>query len=239
MYKTVLFDLDGTLLNTIDDLADSANRVCAAHGWPQYETAQYRYFVGNGIPKLVERFSPASCRSPEQLAATLAEFDKVYGAHMHDKTAPYPGMPALLARLKAAGVRMAVFSNKADEFARAVVARYFDADLFEVVRGALPDVPTKPASEGTRALMAHLGVEADGSVLYVGDSNVDVETAHNAGLPCCGVLWGFRTREELTEAGAEYLAEDTQGLEKVVWGDVNDQGTRNAWNAGRLPGDGI
>ena len=203
MYKTVLFDLDGTLLNTIDDLADSANRVCAAHGWPQYETAQYRYFVGNGIPKLVERFSPASCRSPEQLAATLAEFDKVYGAHMHDKTAPYPGMPALLARLKAAGVRMAVFSNKADEFARAVVARYFDADLFEVVRGALPDVPTKPAPEGTRALMAHLGVEADGSVLYVGDSNVDVETAHNAGLPCCGVLWGFRTREELTEAGAE------------------------------------
>ena len=74
MYKTVLFDLDGTLLNTIDDLADSANRVCAAHGWPQYETAQYRYFVGNGIPKLVERFSPASCRSPEQLAATLAFF---------------------------------------------------------------------------------------------------------------------------------------------------------------------
>ena len=201
MYKTVLFDLDGTLLNTIDDLADSANRVCAAHGWPQYETAQYRYFVGNGIPKLVERFSPASCRSPEQLAATLAEFDKVYGAHMHDKTAPYPGMPALLARLKAAGVRMAVFSNKADEFAR-----------------ALPDVPTKPAPEGTRALMAHLGVEADGSVLYVGDSNVDVETAHNAGLPCCGVLWGFRTREELTEAGAEYLAEDVQGLEKVVLG---------------------
>ena len=126
--------------------------------------------------------------------------------------------PALLARLKAAGVRMAVFSNKADEFARAVVARYFDADLFEVVRGALPDVPTKPAPEGTRALMAHLGVEADGSVLYVGDSNVDVETAHNAGLPCCGVLWGFRTREELTEAGAEYLAEDTQGLEKVVLG---------------------
>ena len=173
---------------------------------------------GIGIPKLVERFSPASCRSPEQLAATLAEFDKVYGAHMHDKTAPYPGMPALLARLKAAGVRMAVFSNKADEFARAVVARYFDADLFEVVRGALPDVPTKPAPEGTRALMAHLGVEADGSVLYVGDSNVDVETAHNAGLPCCGVLWGFRTREELTEAGAEYLAEDTQGLEKVVLG---------------------
>ena len=88
MYKTVLFDLDGTLLNTIDDLADSANRVCAAHDWPQHTAAEYCYFVGNGIPKLVERFSPADCRSPAQLAATLAEFDKVYGAHMHDKTAP-------------------------------------------------------------------------------------------------------------------------------------------------------
>ncbi len=86
---------------------------------------------------------------------------------------------------------MAVFSNKADEFARAVVARYFDADLFEIVRGALPDVPTKPAPEGTRALMASLGVTPDGSVLYVGDSNVDADTAHNAGLPCCGVLWGL------------------------------------------------
>lgn len=218
MYKTVLFDLDGTLLNTIDDLADSANRVCAAHGWPQHDTAQYRYFVGNGIPKLVERFSPADCRSPAQLAATLAEFDQVYGAHMHDKTAPYPGIPELLARLKAAGVRMAVFSNKADEFARAVVARYFDADLFEIVRGALPDVPTKPAPEGTRALMASLGAAPDGSVLYVGDSNVDADTAHNAGLPCCGVLWGFRTREELTAAGAEYLAEDAAALEKVILG---------------------
>ena len=199
MYKTVLFDLDGTLLNTIDDLADSANRVCAAHGWPQHDTAQYRYFVGNGIP-------------------TLAEFDRVYGVHMHDKTAPYPGIPELLARLKAAGVKMAVFSNKADEFARAVVARYFDADLFEIVRGALPNVPTKPAPEGTRALMASLGVTPDGSVLYVGDSNVDADTAHNAGLPCCGVLWGFRTREELTAAGAEYLAEDAAALEKVILG---------------------
>ena len=174
--------------------------------------------MGNGIPKLVERFSPADCRSPAQLAATLAEFDQVYGVHMHDKTAPYPGIPELLVRLKAAGVKMAVFSNKADEFARAVVARYFDADLFEVVRGALPDVPTKPAPEGTRALMASLGVTPDGSVLYVGDSNVDADTAHNAGLPCCGVLWGFRTREELTAAGAEYLAEDAAALEKVILG---------------------
>ena len=91
-------------------------------------------------------------------------------------------------------------------------------DVLRMMRGAMPDVPTKPAPEGTRALMAALGVKPDGGVLYVGDSNVDVETAHNAGLPCCGVLWGFRTREELTEAGAEYLAEDAAALEKVILG---------------------
>lgn len=217
MFKTVLFDLDGTLLNTIDDLADSANRVCKAHGWPEHDTAQYKYLVGNGIPKLVERFSPEDQRDPETLQKTLAEFDTVYGAHMHDKTAPHPGMPELLAKLKKNGVKMAVFSNKADEFARAVVARYFDSSLFEIVRGALPDVPTKPAPQGTCALMKKLGVTAEsGEVLYVGDSNVDVATAHNAGLPCCGVLWGFRTQEELQQAGAEYLAATMQDLEKVI-----------------------
>lgn len=219
MYKTVLFDLDGTLLNTIDDLADSANRVCAAHGWPQFTPAQYCYFVGNGIPKLVERFSPEAARTPAQLAATLREFDAQYGAHMFDKTAPYPGIPQLLARLHARGVRMAVYSNKADEFAGEVVARYFDPALFALVRGARPGVPTKPAPEGTRALLAALGTDpAAGDVLYVGDSNVDVATAHNVGLPCCGVLWGFRTKQELQDAGAEYLAADAAALERVILG---------------------
>ena len=219
MYTTVLFDLDGTLLNTIDDLADSANRVCAAHGWPQFTPAQYCYFVGNGIPKLVERFSPETARTPALLAATLREFDAQYGAHMFDKTAPYPGMPQLLVRLHARGVRMAVYSNKADQFAGEVVARYFDPALFALVRGARPGVPTKPAPEGTRALLAALGADpAAGDVLYVGDSNVDVATAHNAGLPCCGVLWGFRTKQELQDAGAEYLAADAAALERVILG---------------------
>ena len=218
MYRTVIFDLDGTLLDTISDLAAAANYVCRENDWPEYTVAEVESMVGNGIPKLVERFSPENARSPLMLANTLHQFNRYYGAHNMESTNPYPGIPELLRELHDRGLQMAVCSNKADEFARAVVARYFDADLFEVVRGALPDVPTKPAPEGTRALMAHLGVEADGSVLYVGDSNVDVETAHNAGLPCCGVLWGFRTREELTEAAAEYLAEDVQGLEKVVLG---------------------
>ena len=215
MYKTVVFDLDGTLLNTIDDLADAGNRVCAARGWPQHTVEEYKYFVGNGIPKLVERFSPPQARTPDQLADTLAAFQADYGAHLRDKTAPYPGMPALLARLKAAGVQLAVFSNKADPLARQVVADYFDAALFDAVRGALPGVPTKPAPQGTLALMQAIGADP-AATLYVGDSNVDVDTAHNAGLPCCGVLWGFRTRQELTDAGAEHLAANAEELWNVI-----------------------
>ena len=215
MYKTVVFDLDGTLLNTIDDLADAGNRVCAARGWPQHTAEEYKYFVGNSIPKLVERFSPPEARTPDLLADTLAAFQADYGAHLRDKTAPYPGMPALLARLKAAGVQLAVFSNKADPLARQVVADYFDASLFDAVRGALPGVPTKPAPQGTLALMQAIGADP-AATLYVGDSNVDVDTAHNAGLPCCGVLWGFRTRQELTDAGAEHLAADAEELWNVI-----------------------
>ena len=215
MYKTVVFDLDGTLLNTIDDLADAGNRVCAARGWPQHTVEEYKYFVGNGIPKLVERFSPPQARTPAVLADTLAAFQADYGAHLRDKTAPYPGMPALLARLKAAGVQLAVFSNKADPLARQVVADYFDAALFDAVRGALPGVPTKPAPQGTLALMQAIGADP-AATLYVGDSNVDVDTAHNAGLPCCGVLWGFRTRQELTDAGAEHLAANAEELWNVI-----------------------
>ena len=215
MYKTVVFDLDGTLLNTIDDLADAGNRVCAARGWPQHTVEEYKYFVGNGIPKLVERFSPPEARTPAILADTLAAFQADYGAHLRDKTAPYPGIPALLARLKAAGVQLAVFSNKADPLARQVVADYFDAALFDAVRGALPGVPTKPAPQGTLALMQAIGADP-AATLYVGDSNVDVDTAHNAGLPCCGVLWGFRTRQELTDAGAEHLAANAEELWNVI-----------------------
>ena len=116
MIKTILFDLDGTLLNTIDDLADAANWVCAQNGWPTFSVETYKHFVGNGIPKLVERFSPESARTPEQLAATLAAFSARYDAHKEDKTAPYPGMAELLDALQAEGIQTAVFSNKADEF---------------------------------------------------------------------------------------------------------------------------
>ena len=205
MIKTVLFDLDGTLLNTIDDLADAGNWVCAQNGWPTFTVAQFKMMVGNGIPKLVERFSPAEARTPERLAATLAEFSARYDAHKEDKTAPYPGIPELLAALKAEGIQTAVFSNKADAFCGKIIEHYFGPGSFSLVRGSRPGVPTKPDPAGVYSLMADLGAAPE-STLFVGDSDVDILTGHNAGLPALGVLWGFRGEAELTAAGADALA---------------------------------
>ena len=142
MIKTVLFDLYGTLLNTIDDLADAGNWVCAQHGWPTFTVEQFKHMVGNGIPKLVERFSPENARTPEQLTATLAEFTARYDAHKEDKTAPYPGIPELLDELRAQGVQCAVFSNKADPLCGKIIAHYFGTGRFAAVRGSRPGVPS-------------------------------------------------------------------------------------------------
>ena len=170
-----------------------------------FEQPVLAYAPSPGIPKLIERFSPAAARTPDQLAATLAEFTARYDAHKEDKTAPYPGIPELLAALKAEGIRTAVFSNKADPLCGKIIAHYFGADSFSIVRGNRPGVPTKPDPTGVYALMQDLGAEAS-STLFVGDSDVDILTGHNAGLPAVGVLWGFRGEAELTEAGADALA---------------------------------
>ena len=203
--KTVLFDLDGTLLNTIDDLADAGNWVCTQNGWPTFTVEQFKHMVGNGIPKLVERFSPEDARSQERLAATLAQFSARYDAHKEDKTAPYAGIPELLDTLRANGIQCAVFSNKADAFCGKIIEHYFGPDSFSLVRGSRPGVPTKPDPAGVYSLMADLGADPQ-STLFVGDSDVDILTGHNAGLPALGVLWGFRGEAELTAAGADALA---------------------------------
>ena len=215
IFRTVIFDLDGTLLDTLQDLAAAGEHVCAANGWPPHPVEAYRHFVGNGIPKLVERFSPPWAQDPASLADARAAFGEYYAAHMLDQTAPYPGIPALLARLHAAGVRMAVLSNKDDAFARRVVGHYFDLSLFAAVRGALPGTPPKPDPAGPRALLAALGA-SPAETLFIGDSDVDVLTAHNAGAPCCGVLWGFRGQAELTAAGADHLAAGPDELARVI-----------------------
>lgn len=214
MYKNVIFDLDGTLLNTIDDLADAGNWVCRRHGWPTHTVEDFKYFVGNGMARLAERFSPADQHTPEGIQAILEEFMPYYNAHKEDKTAPYPGVAGLLGRLKEAGITMAVLSNKAHSLAPAIIEGYFPG-VFDFVQGALDGLPTKPDPTLLHRLMGEMGATAD-DTLFVGDSSVDIRTAKNGGLISCGVLWGFRTRAELEKEGADFIVDTAPALGELI-----------------------
>ena len=216
MYHTVIFDLDGTLLNTLEDLADAGNWVCRRNGWPEHTLEEYRTMVGHGLSDLVRKFSPEGCRSPLLMMNTLAQFSEYYGQHNMDKTRPYAGMTELTAELGRRGVNMAVYSNKADDFSRQIVEHYFPG-VFTLVRGKVRGVPVKPDPTGVRQVLTELGTDPAGT-LFVGDSSVDIGTAHNAGLAACGVTWGFRSRESLTDAGADFLADTPEQLSAVILG---------------------
>lgn len=218
MYQNVIFDLDGTLLNTIDDLADASNYVCRLHGWPTHTVEEYKRFVGNGMAKLAERFAPEDWRTPEKVEQLLGEFMPYYDQHKQDKTAPYAGMPQALERLKAAGVRMAVLTNKADQMAAPVVNGYYP-DVFPMVQGAVKGFPTKPDPTLLHRLMSRMGA-TPADTLFVGDSNVDIRTAKNGGLTSCGVLWGFRGRTELEQEGADFIVETPEELADLILGHV-------------------
>ena len=218
MVRTVIFDLDGTLLNTIQDLANAGNWTCRKNGWPEYTLPAFQAMVGHGIANLVKQFSPEDCREPEQLARTIADYTAYYGAHCVDETAPYKGIPELLRELKERGLQLAVYSNKADEFTRRIIGHWFP-DTFALVRGKLEGVPVKPEAAGIRMVLELL--EADpASTLFVGDSNVDIQTGHNGSLKACGVTWGFRSRESLEAAGADFLADTVEELKQVILGDA-------------------
>ena len=213
-FKVALFDLDGTVLNTLDDLADSANAVLAANKMPQHTKDEIRMFVGNGIRKLIERAVPVGT-DEDTILKVLNDFKAYYGAHSAEKTAPYAGILEMLRALRAHGVRTAVVSNKAD-FAVQTLAKQYFGDLFDVALGEdTGKRPAKPAPDMVHHVLDTLGATADGAV-YIGDSDVDVLTAKNAGLPCIAVTWGFRDRDCLAHAGATVFADTAKELQDLI-----------------------
>lgn len=201
-YKTYIFDLDGTLLDTLGDLAASVNYALRTHGLPEHSIDEVRQFVGNGVRKLMERAVPGGADNP-LFEEAFATFRQYYMAHSLDTTRPYEGIPETLAALKACGCRLAVVSNKMMAATQALCSHFFP-DTIEVAIGEheAEGIRKKPAPDTVIAALKTLGVGKEDAV-YVGDSDVDIQTAHNSGLPCISVLWGFRDRDFLKQHGAE------------------------------------
>lgn len=201
-YKTYIFDLDGTLLSTLADLAASTNYALRTHHMPERSIDEVRRFVGNGVKKLMERAIPDGLKNP-LFEETFATFRQHYMQHNLDTTQPYPGIMQLLEQLKAEGKNIAVVSNKFYAATREL-CRHFFGDLVPVAIGEREDIRKKPAPDTVIEALRELGVDKEGAV-YIGDSDVDIMTAKNSGMPCVSVLWGFRDKEFLLEHGATTL----------------------------------
>ena len=201
-YKTYIFDLDGTLLSTLADLAASTNYGLRTHHMPERSLDEVRRFVGNGVKKLMERAIPDGLNNP-LFEETFATFRQHYMQHNLDTTQPYPGIMQLLEQLKAEGKNIAVVSNKFYAATREL-CRHFFGDLVPVAIGEREDIRKKPAPDTVIEALRELGVDKEGAV-YIGDSDVDIMTAKNSGMPCVSVLWGFRDKEFLLEHGATTL----------------------------------
>lgn len=199
MVKAIIFDLDGTLLNTLKDLKESTNFALRKFGYPERTLEEIRCFVGNGVRKLIERSVPEGCENIEEC---LDIFKKKYVENMYNHTTPYVGIEDVLKNLHLLGVKTAVLSNKFDLAVKELCKKYF-GDLIDIAIGQFDDVPPKPAPNGVVKALKKLGEK---TALYVGDSEVDVQTAKNANLPCIGVSWGFRDKENLK--GAEFIIDN-------------------------------
>ena len=202
----VIFDLDGTLLDTIGDLAVACNAALALRGLPQHSYEEYCHFVGNGIMRLVERALPEELRTPYTVAAVRADFVKYYTEHIDAYTKPYDGIPELVAGLVRRGVRIAVASNKFQAGTEKLVRLFFPDVPFAAVFGQREGVPLKPDPAVVEEILSLTGAAKE-RVLYVGDSGVDMQTAAAAGVRSVGVTWGFRKRGELVESGAVHIVD--------------------------------
>ena len=215
-YKAAIFDLDGTLIDSLADLADSANAMLASYGFPTHDIDAYRYFVGNGSRKLMERCLPkAKANDAAFVDEALTRYTAIYAEHTQDKTCLYDGIMDMLEKLKALNIPLGICTNKHQSAADAIVAAMFPAGLFNSVMGDQAGLPRKPDPKKVLLMAKDYGVEPQ-EVAYFGDTSVDMETAVNAGFLPIGVLWGFRPKEELVATGAKVLLANPQELfEKV------------------------
>lgn len=200
--QAIIFDLDGTLLNTLDDLADSMNRVLNRLGYPTHPTEAYKYFVGEGIEKLAYRVLPSNSRDAGSVNNCVAAMREEYGLHWKDQTKLYDGIEKMLSELTHRHIKLAILSNKPHHFTEVTVSHYFDKWNFEEVAGAVSNIPRKPDPAGAIQIIRKMKIPTE-NFLYVGDTNIDMKTANRAGIYAIGALWGFRTETELLESGAK------------------------------------
>ncbi|MDR1886223.1 MAG: HAD family hydrolase [Synergistaceae bacterium] len=215
MIEAVVFDLDGTLLDTLGDLAGSGNYALSRLGCPPHDVEAYKYFVGNGADVMMRRILPEDRRTPEEIARIKAIFIEHYGAHSLDMTRPYDGVSGLLRALRDRGVRSAVVSNKPDDVTKQVIAHFFGGDAFDEVAGGRAGFPLKPDPGLTVHVLKVLGVRPS-DALFVGDSMMDMQTAKGAGCTAVGVTWGFRPRDELLKNGADHIIDAPAELLKLI-----------------------
>ena len=211
---TAIFDLDGTLLNTLGDLCDSVNCAMLRRGFPAVTEEQTRQRVGNGVRLLIEQCIPENKRTEAMIDICLDEFRTAYNERMMNRTQPYDGVLPLLKQLRKAGIAVGVLSNKYDLAAKGLIRHYF-GDLVHITYGERPDVPRKPDPTSTHEIMDALGVQP-GEILYIGDSDVDMRTARAAGATAVGALWGFRDKDSLLAAGAEHIVERPEDLIQLL-----------------------
>lgn len=214
MNKLVIFDLDGTLLNTIDDLGTAANHTLAELGLPQHTLDEYRLMVGNGMRKLIMRALPQDKASDDAFVdSTLAAFLSYYADHIDVYTKPYPGIPELIKSLSTDGYKLAVASNKIQAGAEKLIEKFFPGIPFVAVMGNSPDYPLKPDAALVEYIMQKAGTDRAHTIM-IGDSVTDIQTARNAGIPVIAVSWGFRPRHELTDAN--FIVDDAVSLKKIL-----------------------
>jgi phosphoglycolate phosphatase len=214
-YRAVIFDMDGTLLNTLRDLADSVNAGLAKLGFPQHSLESYRYFVGEGREIMARKALPEEHRGQATLDRLVEFIDTDYGRRWRENSRPYPGIPDLLDALESANMKLAILSNKPHDFTENMARELLFKWKFDYVMGLMPDTPRKPDPSIALQIAASMNIDP-ANFIFVGDSGTDMETARSAGMLAAGATWGFRTREELLAGGAQELLESPMDLMKLL-----------------------